>query len=1232
MQTISSVSHRWQCRRWPVFFMGLLTALLLTHMQGMAQSSQGSIVGTVTDATGGAISGAAVKLTNVNLGTVRSARTSTSGGYEFLNAVAGLYQIEVTASGFKNWVQINTQLSAQQELRVDAKLAVGRVSQTVEVNGDYAGTIETDTPQITSVLSGRELQDLPTNSRAGSNGTAPFYALESLPGLSWDYQQSGGNAIYQLLFVPGSASYQVLIQVDGITNMSTAANHSEPALLPSSDSISEVSVDGVMGSAEHSSPAEISFTTKGGTNAFHGAAWEYHQDSSLNGTPYGSAKKPHFVGNTYGVNLGGPVVIPHLYNGRNKSFFWFLYEGFQYPKEKTIQNSVPTSAILNGDFTNYIIADKNGNDIFQGLVNPATGKVCGYTFAACGFSINSVAKQFLQFYPQPNHAATVNLANGSILSVPTTEYVSGQSKNYWVNKSNGSSSNEFDIRGDQYLGRDQKFLVWGRYSQNNFPTVYPNDILIPSSTNVNTNRDVLISANYAVNRNMVNEFRFGYMHEFWGYENSFDGKSFTQGLGLQGLQNLWFSSLPDVRLQDFQGIRTDRLNYGYGNTAWDYVDYFTWVKGRHTLKFGAEVQHLIALNPNSINGGDQYGTFRFGGSPQYTGVGWADFLLGIPYQTSYDVVSADSYLVQSGQHYFAQDEWHITPRLTLTYGVRYEFNPGFYDVNGAMANLDLSVPQSGRFIYPNGTSQSLNKAWLAGVNACDPDGINNSNSATLNGAPCTPVVTNSQAGLPSALRKNTHDRFLPRAGFAYRLTADSRWVVRGGYGIYNNYISAASVTKAEPLMLQSGYTTYNNSYQGGGTFGTPLMQWPAISYGSGSAAKTTSPGQADIRSPEVVNWVDPYTEQWVLSLDHDLGKGYGAQISYIGSASHHLVWQPSLNVFPYSSTTPAYNQPISARPFPNFGNVATLDTSANSNYHGVEVEFIHRFQRGFSFNSNVVYGRGFSDNQGTLGTLSRDDSGGLSTYLDRHLDYGADQGPSNVDWKTNSVYNLPIGRGKQFGATMPRALDIVIGGWSLSNVFDWKTGVYFTANFSAGGDPSGTGMGNTNSAAGYDANGNNQRPDRVAGVSVKASHQSGAQWLNPSAFSCPGDSNWAPGFSCYTGNAPGIQTTFNGNTYVGKENVNGALYTIPAPIGRFGNGGVSNVPGPQFVQLDSGLSKVFSVGERFKLRAEGTFTNVLNHTNLDGMTMTTNADSRNYGNITKAIAPRNGQVSLRLDF
>jgi len=886
-------------------------------------------------------------------------------------------------------------------------------------------------------------------------------------------------------------------------------------------------------------------------------------------------------------------VSPHLYYGHNKTFICGAYEGWRHAAETTENYVVPSTLMKQGDFSKFPLAA-------GGLIDPFTGGSYGTKVP----TISPIAQKLLSFYPDPN------------IGDPTAYPTNGTS-NYQVNKDSSGHSDQFDIRADQFFGSNQKFLLWGRFTWKNYPINSPEPLAVPSAENTNRNKVLKISANYTITPRIINEFSFGFVLSSSGASNSFDGKTFTEGLGFNGLQNLFYNGIPEIDFGSVQSLNADRLSSTNKSNTYVYSDTLNWTKGNHQLKFGTDIRTLEAFTPLGFNGADNYGTFQFntkGSAGLFTGVDFADFLLGLPYETFYDVVSQDNDGKSNHYDFFGQDQWKASQKLTLSYGLRYELHPGYYDIHGDTGNFDPSVPLSGASIYPTGFSNLLNADFLASANACEPYGTT-SGGSTINGAPCMPVLSNSQAGYPNGLKKYPHLRFMPRFGFAYTPTSDGKTVVRGGFGMYNNNI-LGSVFYSLTGTLQAGTTQYTNAL----TNGTPSYQWPNIFAGSGNGGGTTNYGQDYFGTANSTNWKDPYTEQWSLSIDRSLGQGYAVRASYIGSETHQLVWAPDENTLPFSSTVSAADQPLSARLFPNWGRINTRATGANESYHSAQVEVSHRLQQGLEFDSSYTFAKALADNQGPAdnsGFAGENGGSRATSILDRAADFGNVYGIRRNHWNTTMLYDLPFGRGKMFGGDMPKVADLAFGGWRLANIFLWESGPFESPYFSDGeGDPSGTGSGLDSTNTGFDPGHRNQYPDTVPGASIKPVGRNRLLWANPAALTCPGDPGWVEGTNCTTGSG--------GNA--------------PPPIGRFGNARVGSIVGPGVVNLSTGLSKSFSITERVKLRAEGTFTNVLNHTNLgDPELDISNANHSQFGLIAGTISDatanaRSGQISMRLDF
>ena len=1149
-------------------YAAVLPAVMLATGTMGGQSIQGSILGTVRDASGAGIPNATVVITDIDTSVPRTVRTDGSGNYQALNLTADRYTVQVQAAGFQAQVVEGLTLSARQELRADVSLSVGAVGQEVSVNGSDSGVIPTDTATIDATLPAVEVRDLPANYRASQSGTSPLSLIQVLPGV-----QADNNGNYSL---QGGLPFQTEVSVDGITTQNSTSNAPLADAFPSGDSIAEIRVDGVLNNAEFGQPGEVTTITKSGTNTLHGAAFYYHQDSSLQAKPFGALNKPKLVTNDFGGSVGGPVFLPRLYNGKDRTFFFGTYEGYRSPRQGVFQYSVPTVAMKQGDFSHV-----------QGvkpLRDPFTGGSYGYTVP-----VNAASAKFLPLFPDPNLGDTTTYRPGGL--------------NYTTNRSTSLFSNQFDVRGDQYLG--SKGLVFARYTWKNISQNSPTTLSVPESQNIVQDRVLVAAFNYNVTPRILNELRFGFTLDTSGQTNSFNGPGFVQSTGLQGLENLYYNGVPELDFAFLQSLNADRISSVTKSRTFVYTDSLSWVKGNHNVKVGAAISHIEAITPLGFNGADNYGTFDFS-TARFTGQEFADFLIGAPNQTFYDVVQSDNDGKTNHYNFYAQDQWKATQNLTLSYGVRYEFHPAYHDPSGNIGNFNPAVAGSGEVVYPDGKASLLSQPFLQSFNSC---GVGQTTGVPAqNGAACTPTLNNSQAGLPSGLRTSVKDRFMPRFGFAYRPFGNDRTTLRGGFGMFNITLLGSSFYSLTGT-LQADTVQYNNAQTATG----PAYVFPQIFVGAGSAAGAPSYGSAYFGTANDINWRDPYSEQTSLSVDRDLGHRFGARVSYIGMVTHHLVWAPNLNLLPYSSTVSAYNQPLSAHPFPNWGRINTRSTGADANYQSGQVNVSHRATNGLVFDSTYTFAKNESDNQGPAsGSFAGENGGSRASWLTPTVDFGQVFGTRRHRWNSTAVYLLPVGRGQRFGANLNRAADLLVGGWQMSSIFVWESGPFLSPYFPGGeGDPSGTGSSLNSSAVG-DLGHRSQLPDRVA--SPRPAVQNRTNWINKAAYVCAGDPTWAPGQPCTTG---------------------GGQPGNPAPIGRFGNAQNGSLVGPGTVALSTGLSKTFHLTERVGLRAEGTFTNVLNHTNL--AEPNTNVASPQFGQITATTnadfaGPRTGQISARLQF
>lgn len=1117
----------------------------------MAQSTLGVLLGTVRDASGAVVGGAAVRLLNTGENTSREAVTSENGDYEFQNAKPGTYSVTVTRPGFRTFSATGIRLDARQTARVDAALEVGELSQTVEVSA-VAGVIATDSPQIASTLNADRVVSLPANVRAGGGGTSPFGLIATLPGV----QPDNGNSFA----IQGGIPAQSESSVDGISTTRVTGNSPNGSLFPSVESIGEIKVQGVGNTAEYGAPGDITTTSKSGANDIHGALFWYHQNRALDARSFGQATLPAKIANTFGATIGGPVVLPKLYNGKNRTFFFFTWESFRLPRQSQIQNTVPTARMKAGDLS---LEPVNGNilrDPFTGT--PFPGNVIPTS------RFNPVSQRILEFFPNPNFGSTDRAA----------------ASNFRDNRRNDLSSDQWDVRLDhQFTPRHSMF---GRYTQKLTSTSSLNNLTLPNDTGYDDHQQAVLSYTFTVRPNLLNEFRGGISYAPNGSVFNFDGRSFTNSLNLKDIQrDIFFNALPNFAIDRFTGFSKGRPGF---SESWNiqFIDNMTWIKGRHTFKWGADIRRLRAVTNLGFTTGDNYGDYSFTGN--FTGHPFADFLLGVPANTSIAVVSRDN----DGRslHYktYFQDSFRASQRLTLDLGVRWEFHPGYTDAGLNIANFDRTVPVTGRVVIPSNPDARnfLAPGVLASVNACP--------GASIVGVPCTPFVTAGELGLPEGLRKNYYSQFLPRIGFAYRW--NDKTTIRGSYGLYN-MIMLGSVFFSLTGTVQSDVRSFTNvDANGRPIFALPDTRTP------GSGVRSSSVGTFEFRTANQIDFRPPQMMQWSVSVDRQLSGSTGMRLSYIANKSTHMPWAPDLNQ-PLSSTQFFANRPLTDRPFPNWGLIYSRDAGANSIYSALQVELNRRFAQGLTFTSAYTLAKNLADNAGPNpgGWAGETGGGRVTDSRNRRGDRGDVYATRRHRSITTLLYELPFGKGRKFMSGSGAVADAVFGGWSISSILTLQTGPFMTPVFTAG-DPSGTNAPRRGT----------QRPDRIGNGALD--NPTADRWLDRSAFLCPGREPGALQFNCSVGVLPGRD---------------------PAPVGRFGNSGVGIVTGPGTVGWNLGMSKAFSLMERVNLKLEGSFTNIPNLVNLADPVL--NVTDSNFGRITSARGTgfgggRTGQVALRLQF
>ncbi len=1051
-------------------YLAATAALILLSSAALnAQSTFGTILGTVRDASGRSVPAAGVKIQSVDQNASHETKTSPNGEYEALNLLPGKYRVTITASGFQAFTADGLALQARQSVRLDASLQVGAVEQRIDVT-ETVGVIATDTAAVASTMGNERVVNLPVNYRGSANSSA-FQLIATLPGVQSD-NSNPSNASFSINgALPGQANYSV----DGITVQTPRGGGALANLFPSAEAIAEIKVQGVGNSAEFAGVGDVTAVSRSGTNLLHGTGFWYYQNSDFDSTPYGSVSKPLKEVNLGGFSLGGPVRIPKVYNGKNRSFFFVDYENRQFPRQSVLQNSVPTSSMRTGDFSKEtsVITDPNGTAPFAGKVIPQS-------------RISPIATKFLtQFYPLPNFGGT------DIFH--TTNYV--------TNKSSDTPGNQFDVRLDQTINSKQN--VFFRYSRKDSTTISPSALLIDQVNAHVQDRSFSVSYNYMLRPNLINEFRTGYSGETNNRNfNSFDGIAFTKGLGFNGLPPLPFNGLPDISISNVTGIGVDRTQSGDTYSNWVFNDNLSYVTGRHTFKGGLDIRRSRSKTALGFTGADNFGTYSFTGA--FSGNAVADFLLGTPLTSSIDNVLQDNDGRSIEYHAYIQDSFRVNSRLTMEIGVRWDHIPPFQDQAGYIGNFDRTVAKTGRVVYPSSqiAASVLAPGLLLGVNACAGTPQLPANTLTgLAGVPCTPFVTASAAGLPEGLRRDYRFNFYPRLGLSYRL--NEKTTLRGSFGMYQMPIRGA-VFYSLTGTAQTDVRTFTNQ----GSNGQPLFAWPNITTG-GSGVSAAGYGTNYFGTANGIEFKNPYAMQWSATVDRNLGFNTGLRLSYIGLKSTQLPWAPNLNQSTYS-TQFYVNQPLQSRPFPYWGRIESRDTGGNAIYQAAQAEVNRRFQHGMSFTAAYTWAKNINDTGGPNPSGFGDETGNgrVMDSLNRSANRGNDYATRRHRFISSYFYELPFGHGRQFLGNANRVLDAVVGGWQWSGIFTAQSGPYMTPVEGSGFDPSGTGSGTYRT----------QRPDVVSNP-IPAT-QNRDSWINRSSFVCAGQSVGAAQFSCGVGVNP----------------------------------------------------------------------------------------------------------------
>lgn len=693
----------------------ILSCALLAGLAVFAQAPSGAILGTVTDRSGSTVPQAKVTVRNTATNTARTLSTGDSGDYQAPALAVGVYEVTVEAAGFKRSVATAVTLAVDQRARVDFQLEVGAVDQVVEVTS-ASPLIETDTASQGTVVDNRRIVQLPLNGRN-------FQTLAILaPGVIAPVAGSGGR-----FAVAGTRGLSNSFMLDGATNTNSNANGT--FVDPSIDLIEEFKIQRNTFNAEYGNgAAQINVVTKSGANKVHLVLFEFLRNDRIQARNFfDQSRKPALRRNQYGGTVSGPVWLPKLHDGRNRSFWLFNYEAVKQRAPSTILSSLPTQAELDGDLSGTagaIVDPLASNAAFPGNRIPAS-------------RIDSTTRAYRQFIPQ------VTLPRGAL----------GPGVNLITAISTQNDSRQYTLKFDHHTQRFGQFF--GRYtankSENVGAAIHPLYRNSPRSKQYN----VVLGHNHIFRPDLINEFRGSFSrHTLLQGPPDPPAQNLAEVLGLRNLLSRTepaFNSLAAVNITGFTGLGGPGLITQRVNT-YSWLDNLTWIHGAHTFKAGFDIRQRM-LDIRNI--GSTQGSFGFTGN--FTRSAIADYLLGIPRTANATAPPGpDGVNLSPLWQWFVQDDWKATADLTLSFGLRHEYPAPFVNDRDRRSIFDPAFP-GGRLIYPGEASY-----FVPGQGFTRTD---------------RPLATR---GLVPPDKNN----FSPRFGFAWRPFGSSRNSVRGSYGIF----------------------------------------------------------------------------------------------------------------------------------------------------------------------------------------------------------------------------------------------------------------------------------------------------------------------------------------------------------------------------------------------------------------------------------------------------------------
>lgn len=1031
----------------------------------LGQAGTASISGHVSDQNNAAIPDATIQLTKLDTQIVTTATTGPTGLYVFPTLQPGSYEVKVSKTGFRDTVIPELALGVQQSISRDFALAVGSASETVTVNADPAAVlIQSTSSELGTVVGEKQIQELPLNGRN-------FTELLSLtPGaIPVSTAQSSGIGVNDLAnLAPPSATVAQptiggqfnrsnLYMLDGVVN--TELNTSTYIMPPIVDAMQEFKVQSHEDKAEFGGVLGgiVDVVTRSGTNRFHASAWEFLRNNvfdsrdSFADVAGGVALSPRaYHENQFGLMVSGPVWVPKVYNGHNRTFFLFSYEGWRFDKASQSKFWVPTDAELNGDFSNSILT--------QQIYDPATtrpdpnnpGKYIRDPFPGNVIPsgrIDQTAVKFIKsYFNRPN--LTGDPLGNLLVTKPAT-----------------NNSGHYMGRLDEQLGtRDSLFF---RYDLLNVVSLTPNSTTQSTGASVPAT-NFAIGWTHVITPKLLLDNRYGQTKRPFA-------RFLTDSAGLGPMTGLGFKSAGGTTLGLSSPWSSGGVNLGntIASPVYDLSSNVTWIHREHNFKFG-----LQYIKQGNDSNSPPYGSFSFTndttGNPESvgnTGNSLASAFLGLPSQVNNTTTIANGNRVSTWAG-FGQDTWNIRNNITLTYGFRVDHRRPF----GPNSNTVVSGPNSDG-AYWIGLDQMPGTCGVKGPTPCIPGG--------LASVPNNDKIKLSPYG--RAWSASYWTDFGPRVGLAWRTS--NRMVVRGGYGIVYDDLTGMEqdwkgISGSWPAVGSVSASVATNQ------LGQPLSPVESNFATSGVALPAASPwGQS--------NWFfDPHhrdsrSQQWNVEIEREMTKNLALSIGYVGSKSDRLdvtgLWNTA------TTPGPGTADEVQARkPFPWYTATSFYGTDRGfSHYNSLQVKLNRHYQNGLQYLVSYTWSK--TTDAGGSGWFAVENGAGGSSALQNYYDLNSARGSSALDvpqdLAISGQYELPVGKGKPYLHSGPASW--ILGNWQANSVIQLRSGQPYS--MTVPGDVAN--IGNTLSWWSYG------RPNLVG--NPKPAHPNKNEWFNPSAFSVP---------------------------------------------------------------------------------------------------------------------------------